>query len=64
MWLAEYVDEVVNEMLNGEKLYVRISHDDKCGGLLDYRPKEKDFIYLLDGITDTYIQGLEVLNLQ
>ena len=51
-------------MLNGEKLYVRISHDDKCGGLLDYHPKEKDFIYLLDGITDTYIQGLEVLNLQ
>ena len=64
MWLAEYVDEVVNEMLNGVKLYVRISHDDKCGGLLDYHPKEKDFIYLLDGITDTYIQGLEVLNLQ
>jgi len=64
LWLAEYVDEVIDEMLNGEKLYVRVSHDDKCGSLIDFHPKEKDFIYLLDGITDAYIQGLEILNLK
>ena len=49
--------ELVNEN-------VRVSHEDNCGGLLDYHPKEKDFIYLLDGMKDTYIQGLEILNLK